>query len=656
MTAKRRASRIGVVGLGYVGLPLAVEFGKQYETIGFDVNPKRVAQLRRGRDLTLEVTAAELKAAKRVSFTTELERLKRCQVFIVTVPTPIDGYKRPDLGPLMRASESVGAVLRRGAVVIYESTVYPGCTEEVCVPILERVSGLKFNRDFFAGYSPERINPGDHEHRLTTIRKVTSGSTPEVAEFVDELYGSIVTAGTHKTSSIRVAEAAKVIENTQRDVNIALINELALIFNRLEIDTEEVLNAAGSKWNFLPFRPGLVGGHCIGVDPYYLTHKAQEIGYHPEMILAGRRLNDNMALQVAGQITRLMAARRIHVKGARALVLGITFKENCPDVRNSKVVDVVRELQKQGAQVDIYDPWANASECRHEYGLQPVRALKRARYDVAIVAVAHRQFRELGVRGVHLAAQAGVRHSLEHPHAYVRSNVTGTLNVLEGCRHHGVEHLVYASTSSVYGANTNMPFSEHNGADHPLSLYAASKRANELMAHTYSSLFKLPTTGLRFFTVYGPWGRPDMALFLFTRNILEGKPIDVFNHGHHRRDFTYVDDIAEGVVRALERIAQPDPSWDSNAPDPASSAAPFRLYNIGNNQPVQLMRYIEIIEECLGRKAVKNLLPLQPGDVPETCADIEDLVRDVGYRPATPVEVGVRKFVDWFCEYYGYKR
>src|SRR5881227_183949 len=395
MAAKRRASRIGVVGLGYVGLPLAVEFGKQYETIGFDVNPKRVAQLRRGRDLTLEVTAAELKAAKRVSFTTELERLKRCQVFIVTVPTPIDGYKRPDLGPLMRASESVGAVLRRGAVVIYESTVYPGCTEEVCVPILERVSGLKFNRDFFTGYSPERINPGDREHRLTTIRKVTSGSTPTTAEFVDQLYSRIIQAGTHRASSIRVAEAAKVIENTQRDVNIALINELALIFNRLEIDTEEVLNAAGSKWNFLPFRPGLVGGHCIGVDPYYLTHKAQEIGYHPEMILAGRRLNDNMALHVAGQITQLMAARRIHVKGARTLV-------------------------------DIYDPWANSSECRHEYGLQPVRALKRGRYDVAIVAVAHRQFRELGARGVRVLCKP--KHVLyDIKHVFSAAAVDGRL-------------------------------------------------------------------------------------------------------------------------------------------------------------------------------------------------------------------------------------
>jgi len=299
--------------------------------------------------------------------------------------------------------------------VIYESTVYPGCTEEVCVPILERVSGLKFNRDFFAGYSPERINPGDKEHRLTTICKVTSGSTPEVAEFVDQLYGRIVAAGTHKTSSIRVAEAAKVIENTQRDVNIALINELALIFNRLGIDTEEVLQAAGSKWNFLPFRPGLVGGHCIGVDPYYLTHKAQEIGYHPEMILAGRRLNDNMALHVAAQITRLMAAKRIHVKGARVLMLGMTFKENCPDIRNSKVVDVVRELREQGARVEVYDPWANAAECRHEYGLNLVRALKPNRYDAAVVAVAHQQFRELGARGVRrLCRRRHVLYDIKH--------------------------------------------------------------------------------------------------------------------------------------------------------------------------------------------------------------------------------------------------
>ena len=415
MIPEIRKCRIGVVGLGYVGLPLAVEFGKHYETTGFDVKAERIAQLRRGRDVTLEASRAELKEAKRLSFTTDLNKLKSCQVFIVTVPTPIDDYKRPDLTALRRASESVGAVMRRGAVVVYESTVYPGCTEEVCVPILERVSGLKFNRDFFAGYSPERINPGDKSHRLTTIRKVTSGSTPQVTEFVDRLYGSIVTAGTHKTSSIRVAEAAKVIENTQRDVNIALINELALIFNRLGIDTEEVLNAAGSKWNFLPFRPGLVGGHCIGVDPYYLTHKAQEIGYHAEMILAGRRLNDNMALYVTGQITRLMATKRIHVKGARVLMLGVTFKENCPDIRNSKVVDVVRELTSHGAKVDIYDPWANASDCRHEYGLKTLRDLKPGRYDVAVVAVAHRQFGELGARGVRrLCKKNHVLYDIKH--------------------------------------------------------------------------------------------------------------------------------------------------------------------------------------------------------------------------------------------------
>lgn len=415
MIPEIRKCRIGVVGLGYVGLPLAVEFGKHYETTGFDVKAERIAQLRRGRDVTLEASRAELKEAKRLSFTTDLNKLKGCQVFIVTVPTPIDEYKRPDLTALRRASESVGAVMRRGAVVVYESTVYPGCTEEVCVPILERVSGLKFNRDFFAGYSPERINPGDKSHRLTTIRKVTSGSTPQVTEFIDRLYGSIVTAGTHKTSSIRVAEAAKVIENTQRDVNIALINELALIFNRLGIDTEEVLNAAGSKWNFLPFRPGLVGGHCIGVDPYYLTHKAQEIGYHAEMILAGRRLNDNMALYVTGQITRLMATKRIHVKGARVLMLGMTFKENCPDIRNSKVVDVVRELTSHGAKVDIYDPWASASECRHEYGLRTMRALEPGRYDVAVVAVAHRQFRELGARGVRrLCKKNHVLYDIKH--------------------------------------------------------------------------------------------------------------------------------------------------------------------------------------------------------------------------------------------------
>jgi UDP-N-acetyl-D-galactosamine dehydrogenase len=395
-----RKCRIGVVGLGYVGLPLAVEFGKHFDTTGFDVKAGRIAELKAGRDSTLEVSKPELKSATQLTFTTDLAALKRCQVYIITVPTPIDGYKRPDLTPLVKASESVGKVLKKGDVVVYESTVYPGCTEEVCVPILERESGLKFNKDFFAGYSPERINPGDKEHRLPTIKKVTSGSTPDVADFVNKLYSSIITAGTHKASSIKVAEAAKVIENTQRDVNIALINELALIFNRLGIDTEEVLNAAGSKWNFLPFRPGLVGGHCIGVDPYYLTHKAQEIGYHPEMILAGRRLNDNMALYVADQITKLMASKRIHVNGSRALVLGVTFKENCPDIRNSKVVDVVRELQKNGADVDIYDPWADNAELKHEYGLKVTRTLASRRYDVAVVAVAHKEFRELGSEGV----------------------------------------------------------------------------------------------------------------------------------------------------------------------------------------------------------------------------------------------------------------
>src|SRR6202167_3116481 len=397
---KLRKCRISVVGLGYVGLPLAVEFGKHFDTIGFDVNPKRVAQLNAGRDSTLEVTRAELRSAKRLAFTTDLTRLKRRHVFIVTVPTPIDDYKRPDLTPLERASESVGTVLSKGSLVIYESTVYPGCTEEVCVPILERVSGLRFNRDFFVGYSPERVNPGDKQHRLATIRKVPSGSTPQIADFVDQLYGAIITAGTHKTSTIRVAEAAKVIENTQRDVNIALINELALIFNRLNIDTEEVLNAAGSKWNFLPFRPGLVGGHCIGVDPYYLTHKAQQIGYNPEMILAGRRLNDNMASYVAGQIVKQMTGKRILVNGARVLVLGLTFKENCPDIRNSKVVDVIHELETYGARIDVYDPWINAAEARHEYGIKPVRKLRKGYYDAAIIAVAHREFKKMGAAAI----------------------------------------------------------------------------------------------------------------------------------------------------------------------------------------------------------------------------------------------------------------
>ncbi len=400
-----RNLQLGIVGLGYVGLPLAVEFGKRFRTVGFDVKPGRIAELRRGADSTLEVDAAELAEAAKLSFTSDLEDLAGCRVFIVTVPTPIDEYKRPDLTPLVRASGSVGKVLKKGDVVVYESTVYPGCTEEICVPILEQASGLRFNRDFFAGYSPERINPGDKEHRVTTIKKVTSGSTPAVAEFVDSLYRSIVRVGTHKASSIKVAEAAKVIENTQRDVNIALINELALIFNRLGIDTEEVLLAAGSKWNFLPFRPGLVGGHCIGVDPYYLTHKAQAIGYHPEMILAGRRINDNMGIYVAQQVTQLMIRRRIQVRDSRILVMGLTFKENCPDVRNSKIVDVVRELDKYGAKVDVYDPWADPDAAEHEYDLRPVKRVKPGTYDAIVLGVAHRQFREMGIAKIRALAR-----------------------------------------------------------------------------------------------------------------------------------------------------------------------------------------------------------------------------------------------------------
>ena len=400
-----RNLKIGVVGLGYVGLPLAVEFGKRFQTVGFDIKADRVDALRKGHDSTLETTSEELAEADKLTYATQLKDLKSCRVFIVTVPTPIDEYKRPDLSPLVKSSESVGQVLKKGDVVVYESTVYPGCTEEVCVPILEKVSGLKFNEDFFAGYSPERINPGDKEHRLPSIRKVTSGSTPAVAEFVDSLYRSIITAGTHKASSIKVAEAAKVIENTQRDVNIALINELALIFNRLGIDTEEVLSAAGSKWNFLPFRPGLVGGHCIGVDPYYLTHKAQAIGYHPEMILAGRRINDNMGNYVAQQVAQLMIKRRIQVRDARILIMGLTFKENCPDVRNTKIVDVVHELEKYGAKVDVYDPWADGDEAEHEYGLRPVRKLKAGTYDAVVMGVAHKEFRAMGIQKVRALAK-----------------------------------------------------------------------------------------------------------------------------------------------------------------------------------------------------------------------------------------------------------
>jgi UDP-N-acetyl-D-galactosamine dehydrogenase len=388
--------KLAIIGLGYVGLPLAVEFGKQRPVVGFDINAKRIADLREGHDFTLETTADELAAATRLSFTTDKQDLKGCNFYIVTVPTPIDEHKQPDLTPLIKASETVGSVLKKGDIIVYESTVYPGCTEDDCVPVLERVSGLKFNEDFYCGYSSERINPGDKVHRVTTIKKVTSGSTPEVADIVDAIYNLIVTAGTHRAASIKVAEAAKVIENTQRDVNIALINELALIFNKMGIDTEEVLKAAGSKWNFLPFRPGLVGGHCIGVDPYYLTHKAQAIGYHPEIILAGRRLNDSMGRYVVSQLVKALSHRRIHANGARILVMGLTFKENCPDLRNTRVVDIVNELKEFDCSVDVYDPWADADEAKHEYGLELTQAPQHGAYDGMIIAVAHDQFRELG--------------------------------------------------------------------------------------------------------------------------------------------------------------------------------------------------------------------------------------------------------------------
>lgn len=394
------STKIGVLGLGYVGLPLAVAFGRVGPTVGFDINRERIEALRRGEDATLEVDGHELAEADKLTFSADPADLADCNVYVVTVPTPIDAHKRPDLTALVKASETVGRVLKHGDVVIYESTVYPGATEEDCVPVLERVSGLKFNIDFFAGYSPERANPGDREHRLATIMKVTAASTPEAADFVDALYRRVVTAGTHKAPSIRVAEAAKVIENTQRDLNIALINELAIIFNRLEIDTEAVLLAAGTKWNFLPFRPGLVGGHCIGVDPYYLTHKAQAAGYHPEVILAGRRINDGMGAYVVAQLVRAMVRSRIQVDGSRVLILGLAFKENCPDLRNTRVVDIVQELKGYNVAVDVYDPWIDAAEARHEYGITPVNAPENGAYDAVVLAVAHRQFRELGVEGV----------------------------------------------------------------------------------------------------------------------------------------------------------------------------------------------------------------------------------------------------------------
>lgn len=392
--------KLAIIGLGYVGLPLAVEFGKHRSVVGFDINQPRIDALKAGHDATLEVSDEELKQATQLSYSANLDDLKACNTFIVTVPTPIDEHKQPDLTPLVKASESIGKVLKKGDIVIYESTVYPGATEEDCVPVLEKVSGLKFNVDFFAGYSPERINPGDKEHRVTTIKKVTSGSTPEAADLVDALYNQIITAGTHKASSIKVAEAAKVIENTQRDLNIALINELAIIFNKMGIDTEAVLKAAGTKWNFLPFRPGLVGGHCIGVDPYYLTHKAQSIGYHPEIILAGRRLNDGMGAYVVSQLVKAMLKRRIHVDGARVLVMGLTFKENCPDLRNTRVVDIVSELAEYNIAVDIYDPWVSIEEAQHEYGITPVAEPAIAAYDGIVLAVAHNEFRALGAENI----------------------------------------------------------------------------------------------------------------------------------------------------------------------------------------------------------------------------------------------------------------
>ncbi len=393
-------TKIGVIGLGYVGLPLAVEFGKNYPTIGFDINANRIAELKTGIDRTLETSKKDLDDSTHLTFSDVTEKLAQCNVYIVTVPTPINEHKQPDLSPLMKASALLGSVIKRDDIIIYESTVYPGATEEICVPILEQVSGLTFNTDFFVGYSPERINPGDKEHRVTNIFKITSGSTPETADTVDALYNVIITSGTHKASSIKVAEAAKIIENTQRDVNIALINELAILFNKLNIDTEEVLLAAGTKWNFLPFKPGLVGGHCISVDPYYLTHKAQAVGYNPEIILAGRRLNDNMGCYIASQVIKLMLKKSIHITKARILIMGLTFKENCPDIRNTRVVDIINEFKTYGAQVDVYDPWVDPKETEHEYGITPINNLIENQYDAILLAVKHDQFTHMGVDAI----------------------------------------------------------------------------------------------------------------------------------------------------------------------------------------------------------------------------------------------------------------
>jgi UDP-N-acetyl-D-galactosamine dehydrogenase len=408
-------ARIAIIGLGYVGLPLAVEFGKSFETLGFDIISDRVTELIEGTDVTLECSPEELAEATKLTYSADVEALRNCNVYIVTVPTPIDEHKQPDLTPLIKASEMLGNVIGKGDVIIYESTVYPGATEEECLPVVEKHSGLTFNKDFFAGYSPERINPGDKEHRVTNILKVTSGSNEEVAEFVDSIYRSIIIAGTHKASSIKVAEAAKVIENTQRDVNIALINELSVIFNKLDIDTLEVLEAAGTKWNFLPFRPGLVGGHCIGVDPYYLTHKAQSVGYHPEMILAGRRLNDGMGAYVVSQLVKNMLKKQIQVDGANVLVMGLTFKENCPDLRNTKVVDIVTELKEYNINVDITDPWCSNEEAQHEYGLSVIKEAKNGCYDAIILAVAHDEFKVMGSENIHaLGKELHVLYDLKY--------------------------------------------------------------------------------------------------------------------------------------------------------------------------------------------------------------------------------------------------
>lgn len=407
--------KLAIIGLGYVGLPLAVEFGRKRTVVGFDTSQRRIDELKSGNDLTLETTLEELEAAKFLRYTNSIDDLRVCNCFIITVPTPIDKHKRPDLRPLIKASETVGSVLKEGDIVIYESTVYPGCTEGDCVPVLEKFSGLKFNQNFFCGYSPERINPGDKEHRLTTIKKVTSGSTPEVATLVDALYKEIVVAGTHLAESIQIAEAAKVIENTQRDLNIALINELAIIFNKLGIDTEAVLKAAGSKWNFLPFRPGLVGGHCIGVDPYYLTHKAQAIGYHPEIILSGRRLNDSMGNYVVGQLIKAMTKKRIQVEGAKVLVMGLTFKENCPDLRNTRVVDIITELKDYNCEVDVYDPWVRVSDAQYEYGITPIAEPFEQTYDCILLAVAHQKFTAMGASGIRaLAKKNSVLYDLKY--------------------------------------------------------------------------------------------------------------------------------------------------------------------------------------------------------------------------------------------------